>query len=146
MIGVGAATRPPLHQRLRAARESRGLSVDDLAQSAHLGRTMLYEIEAGRLTDLRRSTIRALAVALQIRACDLCDLCESPAPPPPPPTPKPIQFCARCGKLLIPRGGQIREHATDECIRYLWQSEKGLAYIRSHLGVSDADIARALEG
>jgi transcriptional regulator with XRE-family HTH domain len=56
-----------LSARLKALRTARGLSQQQLADRAGLTKSNVTQLEQGRITDPRLSTLRALAGALEVR-------------------------------------------------------------------------------
>lgn len=61
--------------RLKAARESAGLSQSELARRAGLRHATVCDMEAGKVDEerVRVATVRALATALGVRASELLD-------------------------------------------------------------------------
>ena len=71
---AGPGQRPPtrlgypmsISHRVRTLRHAKGLSPDELASRAQISRTALYQIESGKTTRPRASTVRKLAEALGV--------------------------------------------------------------------------------
>jgi transcriptional regulator with XRE-family HTH domain len=55
---------PPWGQKVRAARERLGLTLNEAARRANVDKGLLYRIETGERTDVRLSTAVALCKAL----------------------------------------------------------------------------------
>lgn len=66
--------------RLKEAREAKGLSQEALGEMASLTRMTIYRLEQGT-ESARLSTLRQVADALGLRLVDLVDLEESPIEP-----------------------------------------------------------------
>ena len=60
-----------LAQRVRDFRYSKGWGPDELASSAEISRTALYQIESGKTGLPRAGTLRRIAVALEVSMDDL---------------------------------------------------------------------------
>lgn len=67
---IGTETQVHFGRRVRALREERGLSQDDLAKLVGMAQTKLPAIEQGR-RDVRISTVRRFADALGVSIQDL---------------------------------------------------------------------------
>lgn len=73
-------TQVTLAQRLRAARRRRGLSREELAHAAGMSYGAVVQVESGRRTDNRVSTVVALADALEVPLDYLLGRGENPHP------------------------------------------------------------------
>jgi transcriptional regulator with XRE-family HTH domain len=73
-------THVTLAQRLRAARRRRGLSRDELAHAAGMSYGAVVQVESGRRTDNKMSTVVALADALDVPLDYLLGRPEKPNP------------------------------------------------------------------
>ena len=65
--------------RLKAARESAGLTQQQLGDAVEVGRTQVTNLEAGK-TDTSMSTLRAICDVLQCSADELMGLTARPTP------------------------------------------------------------------
>jgi transcriptional regulator with XRE-family HTH domain len=73
-------TQVTLAQRLRAARRRRGLSREELARAAGMSYGAVVQVESGRRTDNKISTVIALAEALEVPLDYLLGRGENPHP------------------------------------------------------------------
>jgi transcriptional regulator with XRE-family HTH domain len=73
-------TQVTLAQRLRAARRRRGLSREELAHAAGMSYGAVVQVESGRRTDNKISTVVALADALEVPLDYLLGRRENPQP------------------------------------------------------------------
>lgn len=62
-----------LAKRVALLREEDGLSQQELASRAGLSSTTIYEIENGRIADIRLSTLTVIARVLEVSIWDLID-------------------------------------------------------------------------
>jgi transcriptional regulator with XRE-family HTH domain len=69
-----------LATRLRRLRDAAGLSQQKLAERSGLSISLIVQMEAGKRTDPRVSTVRALARALDVPVTDLIEGIEDPPP------------------------------------------------------------------
>lgn len=60
-----------LGETIRAARESKALSIRDVADQAGVGRSTLLELEQGKVATPNPTTLAALAQVLSLRLADL---------------------------------------------------------------------------
>lgn len=61
-------------ERIRALRFARGWGPDRLAAEAHVSRTSVWELEAGRVARPRAATVHLLAMALRVPVARLLGL------------------------------------------------------------------------
>src|ERR1700761_7893925 len=69
-----------ISKRIKAMRESAGLSQQEVATRADLSLSLVAKLEQGKKADPRASTLLALAGALGVRPGDLLDDLMTPAP------------------------------------------------------------------
>ena len=98
--------------RIRAIRQERGLTQEELAHRAGLSLKSVYFIETGRSQDPHYSSLKAIASALRV---PLIDLLEDKAPPSPEvPDERRRTELGRLGELLE----DIHEQLEQEAARY----------------------------
>jgi transcriptional regulator with XRE-family HTH domain len=66
-----ARKKTPLAGKVKALRESKGMTQQDLAHAADLSMSIISQIEQGKRPDPRVSTLRGIANALQVTLDDL---------------------------------------------------------------------------
>ena len=84
---------PTLGQRIKQAREARGLTVAEVAEAAGLSRTHVYNIERGTTDDVLSATLHRLVIAIDVPASEIL-----PTEPVPEPTPAQQQPQPRRGR------------------------------------------------
>ena len=60
-----------LGQQIRAARETKSLSIRDVAEQAGMGRSTLLDLEQGRVASPNPTSLSSLAKVLELRLADL---------------------------------------------------------------------------
>ena len=105
-----------LGEKLKRAREARGLSLEEAARRARLSRAYLEALEDCRFGELpepalTRAHLRRLAGILGLEPENLVALYPAPAEPPPPPAPKtrrrPLVFVLVLALLALFAGGYL---------------------------------------
>jgi transcriptional regulator with XRE-family HTH domain len=66
-------TAPPISRKVKALRETAGLSQQALAMAAGISISVVSQLEQGTKTDPRLSTLQALAKALGVEVCTLAN-------------------------------------------------------------------------